>query len=197
MAIKNELILDVAGVLATNFSPLFWEELSEESETPYELLVQFQNEYRVKLWTGKVTEEVFWTQLCEHFPTIKREKAKAMLISNIKPLPAIKEVATWSKFAHIHLLSNHRIEWIQHILKPIQNYVSSITISSQVGCCKPNPEIYTLVKTQLTNERNILFVDDQEKNFKVAKVLGWNTLLADENGGWIDRVMPLLLTTIV
>ncbi|TXK84197.1 HAD-IA family hydrolase [Paenibacillus sp. N3.4] len=192
MAIKKELILDFAGVLATNFSPFFWQELSEESKTSYEMLVQFKKEIREELWTGKVSEGEFWAQLCKQFPAIKRDKAKAILISNIKPLPAIREVATWSEYANIHIVSNHRIEWIQPIIKPIESYVRSITISSQVGYCKPESEIFTLVKMQLSNECNVLFVDDQEKNFKEAKELGWNTLLADENGNWIERIIPLI-----
>jgi putative hydrolase of the HAD superfamily len=44
MTVKHELILDVAGVLATNFSPFFWQELSIESATPYDLLSNFQKE---------------------------------------------------------------------------------------------------------------------------------------------------------
>jgi putative hydrolase of the HAD superfamily len=192
MAIDNELILDIAGVLATNFSPFFWQELSDESSAPYEMLVQFKKEIRQDLWTGKVPEEEFWNQLCKKFPAIKRQKAKDILISNITPLPSIKEVPTWSKYANIHLLSNHRIEWIQSIIKPIEKYVSSITISSQVGYCKPNPEIYTLVNAKLSNKVNVWFVDDQDKNFKEAKLLNWNTLLADEKGEWINRIIPLL-----
>jgi HAD superfamily hydrolase (TIGR01509 family) len=67
-----------------------------------------------------------------------------------------------------------------------------VTISSLVGYCKPDPEIYTIVKRKLNNQGNTLFIDDQEKNFKQAKVLGWNTLLADENGDWVDRILPFL-----
>jgi len=43
---KKELILDIAGVLVTNFSPRFWQALSEEFHTPYETLVQFGKETR-------------------------------------------------------------------------------------------------------------------------------------------------------
>lgn len=189
---KKELILDVAGVLVTNFSPLFWQELSEESNTPYEELFQFRKEMREELWTGKIPVEGFWIQLCRKFPAINRDKAKEILISNIRPLPGIEKVKTWSKYVNIHLLSNHRIEWVQSILKPIEPYVRSITISSQVGYCKPNPEIYALVHAQLTLRENIWFVDDQDKNFSEAKLLGWNTLLADENGDWVHKITSLL-----
>lgn len=128
------------------------------------------------------------------FPTINIDKAKEILISNIRPLPAIEKLQTWSKYANIHLLSNHRIEWIQSILKPIEPYVRSITISSQVGHCKPNPEIYAFVHDRLSHQGDIWFVDDQDKNFNEAKLLGWNTLLADENGDWIHKITSLLST---
>ncbi len=189
---NKELILDIAGVLVTNFSPHFWQELSEKSNTPYEMLFHFRKEMREELWSGKIPVEGFWNQLCMKFPAINMDKAKEILISNIRPLPTIEKVQTWSKYANIHLLSNHRIEWIQSILKPIEPYVRSITISSQVGYCKPNPEIYALVHERLNHQRNIWFVDDQDKNLNEAKLIGWNTLLADENGDWVHKITSLL-----
>jgi len=194
VTIKNELILDIAGVLATNFSPSFWRELSIETDTPYEALLQFKREIRDDLWTGKVAEEEFWNQLCKRVPTIKRETAKEILFSNITPLPSIQEIPVWSQYANIHLLSNHRIEWIEAIILPIEKYLSSVTISSQVGYCKPNPEIYTLINARLSDERHVWYVDDQDKNFKEAKLLGWNTVLADEKGEWVNLITRLLST---
>lgn len=192
MAMKNELILDIAGVLATNFSPSFWSKLSDDTNIPFEILAQFKREIRENLWTGKIEEEEFWNQICNKYPVINIKKAKDLLISSITPLPAIKEIPIWSKYVNIHLLSNHRIEWIQSIIMPIEKHISSVTISSQVGCCKPNREIYTLVNARLTNKNNVWFVDDQIKNLKEAKLLGWNTLLADEEGEWINKITPIL-----
>jgi putative hydrolase of the HAD superfamily len=192
MTFKYELILDVAGVLVTNFSPFFWQELSIESAIRDDLLANFQKEIREELWSGKISEDEFWRRLCDRFPSIKKDKVQISLRSYIKPLPALEEVSKWCQFANIHLLSNHRMEWIQHILNPISSYVKSITISSQVGCCKPNHDIYSIVRSYLFNEQNVLFVDDQEKNFKAAKNLGWNTLLADDKGDWIQQVTSFL-----
>ncbi|MBA2939067.1 HAD-IA family hydrolase [Paenibacillus sp. CGMCC 1.16610] len=188
----KELVLDIGGVLATNFSPHFWKDLSEQSSTPYEMLFNFRKEMREELWTGKMPEEGFWKQLHLKFPTIHIENAKEILISNIRPMPAIEKVKMWSKYANIHILSNHRIEWIKSILKPIEPYVCSITVSSEVGCCKPKPEIYALVHEQLNHQGDILFVDDQDKNFNEANSLGWKTILADEKGAWIYNVTSLL-----
>lgn len=194
MAIKNDLILDIAGVIATNLSPSYWKKLSDDTNTPYEMLTQFKRDMREDLWTGKIAEEEFWNQICIKFPEINREKAKDILISTITPLPSIKEIPIWNKYANIHLLSNHRIEWIQSIIMPIEQHVSSITISSQVGYCKPNRKIYALVNEKLSGKNNVWFVDDQEKNFKEAKSLGWNTLLADGKGEWLNKIIPILKT---
>lgn len=188
----NHLILDVAGVLATNFSPLFWQELSDRYAVPYQELVRFKKEARADLWTGSISEEAFWSRLCGAFPSIDGGEAKVVLLAHIRPLPAALKVPVWSKYATIHLLSNHRLEWIQPVLQPILPFISGITVSSLAGCCKPGPEIYELVHAGLGRRDKVWFVDDQERNFKEAKRLGWHTLSADPNGDWVRTVDSLL-----
>ncbi|MCC3377260.1 hypothetical protein [Cohnella sp. REN36] len=39
-------------------------------------------------------------------------------------------------------------------------------------------------KQRLTPGAPVLFVDDQEKNLASARSLGWNTMLADDQGDW-------------
>ncbi|MFD1737202.1 hypothetical protein ACFSCX_11630 [Bacillus salitolerans] len=142
MGIKHDLVLDIAGVIATNFSPIFWEALSSIFEVSHVDLITFRTEVREQLWTGQMKEHEFWDRLVERFPTVDGRYAANLLLSVIKPLPALLEIPSWSKHANIHLLSNHRIEWVKHIIKPVEGYVKSITISGEVGFCKPQPEIY-------------------------------------------------------
>lgn len=168
MTQKRELILDVAGVIATNFSPYFWRDLSNQAGTTYDEMEKCKRSIREDLWTGKISEDEFWTLLSERFPAIKIENAQIVLLSYIKPLPAMKELPKWSEYANIHLLSNHRIEWINH---------------------------NAVVKEKLSNKENVLFVDDQEKNFREAKRIGWDTVMADEKGNWIHKIMPRLTNT--
>jgi putative hydrolase of the HAD superfamily len=193
MATKSDLVLDIGGVIATNFSPFFWNDLSTVFEVSKDKLAKFKKEIRDELWTGMIEEKEFWVRLKKDFPTIEIEYAKSKLQSSIKPLPAIEELSVWSEYANIHLLSNHRLEWVKHIITPIQKYIKSITISGEVGCCKPQVDIYLRVKTFLNSEKNVLFVDDQEKNLREANKLGWHTLLADEKGEWTKKVIPFLL----
>jgi hypothetical protein len=89
MTYKKQLVLDIAGVLVTNFSPHFWKALSEKTETPYEMLVLFKEQIRADFWSGKIFKEGFWTQLCQRFPQIRRDDAETMLFSFIKPLPQL------------------------------------------------------------------------------------------------------------
>ncbi|WP_040204309.1 HAD family hydrolase [Neobacillus jeddahensis] len=192
MSTKPDLVLDIAGVIATNFSPMFWNDLSSKFEISYGNLIKFKKVVREELWTGKIEEKEFWFRLKKEFPTIDIEYAKSKLQFLIQPLPAIEEIPKWSKYANIHLLSNHRIEWVKHIIAPFRHYIKSITISGEVGCCKPEGDIYLIVKSHIDNEKNVLFVDDQEKNHKEAINLGWKTLLADEKGEWTKKVVQYL-----
>ncbi len=164
------------------------EDLSLKFEVSYDDLIKFRKEVREQLWTGKMTDEEFWDKLIERFPTIDKEYAGTKLLSVIKPLPALEQIPLWSKYANIHLLSNHRIEWVKHIIRPVEDYIKSITISGEVGFCKPQVDIYLKVNSHLNGNENVLFVDDQEKNLIEARNLGWNTLLADDKGKWIKNV---------
>jgi putative hydrolase of the HAD superfamily len=195
MSMKPDLVLDIGGVIASNFSPFFWDDLSAIFEVVKDDLVKFKKEIREDLWTGKIDEKEFWIRLKNNFPTIEIEYAKSKLESYITPLPAIEELSIWNEYANIHLLSNHRLEWVKHIVTPVQKYIKSITISSEVGYCKPQVDIYLSVITQLNYEKNVLFVDDQDKNLKEANKLGWQTLLADEKGEWTKKVIPFLFST--
>lgn len=193
MSEKPDLVLDIAGVIATNFSTVFWEEMSLTFGVKYDDLIQFRKEIREELWTGAITEQEFWMYLVNRFPTINKAYARCQLLSLITPLSALEEIPVWSKYASIHLLSNHRIEWVKHIIQPVENHIKSITISSEVGCCKPQVGIYLEVASILETKGEVLFVDDQEKNLREARNLGWNTLLADDKGEWIKKISDHLV----
>jgi HAD superfamily hydrolase (TIGR01509 family) len=190
---KYQLILDIAGVIITNLSPTYWNEIAVLSSIPNEYLkTQFRQEVRELLWTGKISEDEYWNWFKSQCPTIQISEAKSMLYKHLRPLPAFDHIAKWSQSADIHLLSNHRKEWLGPLLEPLKPYVKSITISSTIGFCKPNPEIYEIVNSNLHSTQQVLFVDDQEKNIKPAKDLGWKTLVADKNGQWIEHIKQLL-----
>ncbi len=193
MSSRPQLVLDIAGVLVTNMSPGFWRELSVYADIPYESLVtRFKYDIRERLWSGSIGEGDFWRWLRTEFPSIDQNDAHDILQSSLRPLPAMEHLSDWCQVADIHLLSNHRTEWLVSTLIAARKYIKSATISSDVGFCKPDPRIYELAAAKLNAVGAVLFVDDQEKNLTPASNLGWGTLLADETGEWIGKVRPLI-----
>lgn len=190
---RPQLILDVAGVIVTNLSPSYWEEISKIAGVTYESLkTQFKNDIREAFWTGKISEEAFWQWLKTQCASVETQYAQKLLSSHLTRLPAMDHLSNWSQLADIHLLSNHRNEWLDPLLNPIKPYIKSITISSVVGFCKADPKIYEIVNSKIDTKQAAIFVDDQEKNMKPAKDLGWNTLIADKEGQWIEYLTVIL-----
>ena len=196
MTAKPQLVLDLAGVLISNFPSSFWLEISENSNiTLQEIREQF-DEVRKDLWTGKIKEEHFWEWLRKKNNLLNKEKYRKLLIESLVPLPAVNCLAEWSHIADIHILSNHCLEWVEPILMRIKPFTKSITISNQVGLRKPDIQIYKHVENQFDYSgpnRNILYIDDQAKNLLPATRLGWGTLLADKEHRWIEEVKPIIL----
>lgn len=192
---KPQLILDVAGVLISNFSPLFWEEVVTFAEdySAAELRRQFKEELRRQLWTGAVPDTAFFSWITSHIPTVHAQEVERILYFHLTPLPAMERLPQWSRSADLHLLTNHRIEWIVPLLSPIQHYITSMTVSSETGYCKPDQRIYQCVREKLRMNGPILYVDDQQKNLTPGAALGWHTLLADGAGCWMTRVEELLV----
>lgn len=190
---RPQLVLDIGGVLATNLSPLFWRLTAAEAAVSEEALyMAYKAQISELLWTGSISEEQFWSWLNEQAPLIEAKQARAFIDRSLQPLPALEKIAEWSLTADIHLLSNHLSAWVEPIVNPINKYVKSVTISSEIGLKKPLPDIYGRVSSHFPIDSVVLFVDDQPKNLRQAASLGWRTLLADEGGRWISRVLPLL-----
>jgi len=197
MAAKPQLVLDIAGVLVGNFFPVFWEELAPfAGGDGLKLRERFRREIRRELWTGQLPEQKFWEWLKVHCSGIDPAWARQRLEAAMRPLPAVGRLERWSRSAELHLLSNHCREWLAPVLGTIEPFVRSVTISNQVGCCKPEPAIYRLTEAHFGGGRNVLFVDDQEKNLEPAARLGRRTLLADEGGEWMEEAERFLAECI-
>jgi len=189
MESRPQLVLDLAGVLIENFSVYCWRELSENAETTFEEFAERFRTIRADLWTGTMTEDRFWEWAQRRYPSLNRDRGRAVLRRHLQPLPGFGCLERWSGSADIHVLSNHCREWLEPILSEIESVTHSITISNQTGYRKPDPRIYDLVSRRFgARAGSVLYVDDQEKNLVPARDRGWATLLADERGEWIRRV---------
>jgi putative hydrolase of the HAD superfamily len=191
---RPQLVLDLAGVLITNLSSLFWQQLAEAGDMPVEELKErFNRDIRKRLWKGEIAVEQFWSWLAEQCPSVDSGNVRQLLTDHLQPLPAMEKLQLWSQFADIHLLSNHRAEWIRSLIAPYDSCIHTCTISSEAGMCKPDPDIYEAVNARIAAGSFILYVDDQEKNLQPAQSIGWNTMLADQDGNWAGKVDSLLI----
>lgn len=80
---------------------------------------------------------------------IKKNTVSNKLRNHLKHLPAFYYLKQWSMYFDIHLLSNHRSEWIMPLLTENTRHIKSVTKSSDVGCMKPNKEIYKWVESRI------------------------------------------------
>lgn len=185
---KPQIVLDIAGVLVNNFSSTYWGRLVlPDSVTGLELLAFF-HEMKRDLWTGVCSEGCFWIELAQRFPDLDTQFMQTALRESLHVLPAIHHLERWCEQADLHLLSNHCKEWLEPNLHQIKPFTKSITISNQLGLCKPDIQIYRAVEARMENVEYILYVDDQQKNLIPAEALGWQTVLADEQGEWVHRI---------
>ncbi|MFC4101825.1 HAD-IA family hydrolase [Paenibacillus xanthanilyticus] len=190
---KPQLLLDAGGVLVSNLSPLFWEQLCEQFSIAYEAIVpHYKAAMSASLWRGEVTEAEFWDWLAGGYPGVDVSAARRLLTANLIRLPALDRLALWRVNADLHLLSNHRTEWLFPVLAPELALFTSVTISSEIGSAKPQPEIFRHAALRLPIGAPALFVDDQTHNLHAASELGWMTLKADADGRWVEQVGPML-----
>lgn len=81
---------------------------------------------------------------------------------------------------YIGILSNLSVLDHDRIDKELglSNY-DYVFLSYELGCQKPNKEIYEKVQSKLPfKKEDILFIDDLQKNINTAKEIGWNTCQA-------------------
>lgn len=187
---KTQLILDAGGVVISNFPHSFWTGLAEQAEASVEQLQRFfHDELKEPLWTGKISEPEFWNRIGNRYPKVDLERARTDFLSGLRLLPTAARLPEWSTRFDLHLLSNHRPEWLLEVIRPFISCFSTMTISSETGVCKPNREIFERVQAKLPPGEPVIFVDDQEKNLVPARTLGWQTILADEEGRWIETLL--------
>lgn len=186
---KIQLVVDAGGVIISNFPASFWHDLAAQAgATADELQAFFHEELKAPLWTGKISEDAFWQRIRQRYPAVDIRQARASFRSGLRLLPVAGRMPELSRRFDLHLLSNHRPEWLLDVLAPVTGCFKTITISSQVGVCKPNLGIYEAVQAKLPPGARIVYVDDQEQNLAPAREMGWETVLADENGRWAEKL---------
>ncbi|GAE05185.1 hypothetical protein [Paenibacillus sp. JCM 10914] len=75
MGERPQLVLDLAGVLISNFSTATWQALSLDSSEALQTLIEQIGIIRKDLWRGHLSENEFWEWLQERVPSFQAEAA--------------------------------------------------------------------------------------------------------------------------
>ena len=82
----------------------------------------------------------------------------------------------------------------KYIALGIRHYFKSFTVSAEVGCCKPDEQIYRRAIDKIGIEsKNLLFVDDDTENVKAAIRLGMNGIVMLRNRGIEEGEVPFAM----
>lgn len=195
LPLKVQLVLDVGGVLLSNLTPTFWTQLVDRTGVEHAFIrSRYKQEIRDDLWSGAITEPQFWQWMNQYCSSLTEEEGRAMILDNLVPLMSLKRLEQWKQLADLHILSNHRTEWLTPKLADHAHHFKSLTVSSSAGSFKPNLSIYEHAADAIgITEGPILFIDDSAANLAQAQTLGWSVLLADSSGEWLDKVEPMMV----
>ncbi len=184
---RPQLVFDVGGVLAANLDG-FWSGMAAASELPLPALrARYKAEIGAGLWRGTVSEAQFWTWLRGVCPAVGTAEAEALLRGVLVPLPALGRLERWSERADIHILSNHVGAWIMPLFAGLEHALRSMTVSSEAGFEKLDLRLFEAAARHLRSPQ-VCFVDDKAANLEAARLLGWDTLLADPEQAWIAEL---------
>lgn len=185
---RPQLVFDVGGVLAGNLDG-FWSDLARQGGLDRaELRLRYKEEVGSRLWQGSLSEAQFWDWLRIACPGVGTEEARNLLRQALVPLPALERLEGWSRRADLHILSNHVAAWIMPLFADLGTCIASFTVSSEEGFHKPDIRLFRAAEVKLKKTSDICFVDDKADNLEIARRLGWETILADEDGFWIGQI---------
>jgi len=188
------LVLDAMGVIfksADDVAELLIPFIAEKSASVDEEVIQ--SAY-LQASLGKISPDEFW----------QRVKVASELeddfLSRHSLNPGITEIISLAKDNGISVwcLSNDVGRWSDKLRTSlgIEKFLQGSVISGDVGVRKPDKEIYEiLIHASGYKVKDILFVDDREKNVIAAREAGIETVMFNPKTGftdvknWISRCM--------
>jgi FMN phosphatase YigB (HAD superfamily) len=185
------LVVDIGDVLIDDAFPDLLARIARDSGGDAEVIAARYDALSPRLWRGRVPEQAFWQAMCESCRRPDVPGWRAHLDELLAPRPAIHRLGEWSRQVPIVALSNHRGEWIRPVLDrlDISRHFSALLISSELGCAKPDDEVFDrLLDVVDSPPGRLLFVDDRAENLDAAGHRGIETLWADPDGAWLDDV---------
>jgi FMN phosphatase YigB (HAD superfamily) len=170
------LVLDAMGVMypvKDDVADLLVPYVSRKNGAPAKVVEECYREASL----GNITEDAFWQRVglsadCED-DYLSRFTLSPGLLETLDrasrigvPVAALtNDVPRWSRKLRARLR--------------LTEYIATWVVSGEEGCRKPDRGIYEslISKLGITAKKNVLFIDDRERNLDTARALGWQTML--------------------
>ena len=192
------VLFDFEGVIAAKTEHKLSEQLAKNLEIPrdraWELLAPEQHDYI----RGLIDEATLWLRIEQRFGKPVPASARNIWLAygDLNPLPAMVIFARQLKKDGIAvgILSNV-IPYTRDAIRLRNGYDGfwPVLLSCEIGLAKPDAEVYNLALDMLQLQpREVLFIDDNEANLALARLLGMHTLLAATPDQTIAQTMSLI-----
>jgi HAD superfamily hydrolase (TIGR01509 family) len=135
------------------------------------------NEVYLRASLGQITSRRFWEEvgLGDQYPEVETTYLDTRLTLDPEFAPVARQLA--GRFS-LGLLSNDLSEWSAYLrARHSMDFLDAVTISGDVGCRKPAPEIYRRFLSDAgARAQECVFVDDRCKNLSAAAAAGIKTI---------------------
>ncbi len=185
------LIFDAMGVIfevGDDTQHLLIPYIQQRTETVSAAAIH--NEY-LSVSLGHISSAEFWENLgfAPDYPEIELDYLETCLTLDPEFVTVAEQLAETYSLA---LLSNDVKEWATYLRAKfdLNRLFNTIVISGEVGCRKPDPEIYHILLDRIqTLPEDCMFIDDRGKNLRPAAEIGMKT------GRFLREEIPADFTT--
>jgi FMN phosphatase YigB (HAD superfamily) len=175
---------DVGNVFLT-FDKIFTR-VAKDLNIDQNLINEAEEKYDIDANLGKIDIPEVWRKICEELNIKGGEKYPIVKswVSDYEPILPMHILAKKiAKKYKTGVLSNYYLDFFDESAR--QGFVPNIkfdeiVISAEVGCKKPEEEIYQIAEDRCGfSGEEIFFIDDKKENLFTAVKMGWQTFLFD------------------
>lgn len=177
------IIFDLGGVLFTNGTKKFIQDISNKYNLDIELIKEIiDGEVGSQYREAKITRDEFWKIVLEKLNISEGiDNLEKQWISGYELIEGTKEIILeLAKKYRVYYLSDNvkeRVDKINNKYNFLQWFEDGI-FSHDVGVRKPNPEIYRyILRKAQVSPNEAVFIDDKLSALKPAQEMGITTIL--------------------
>lgn len=175
---------DIGNVFMT-FDNIFTK-VAKDLNIDKNLIDEAEEVYDIDANLGEIDIPEVWVKICKDLNIINGEKYPIIesWVSDYEAILPMHELA--KKVAEkykVGILSNYYRDFFEEAT--LQGFIpkikfDEIIISAEVGCMKPEEEIYKIAQERCGYKSDeIFFIDDKKENLFAASKFGWQTFLFD------------------